>query len=518
MRYFWKAATAWSVIVLQGCVADAPSKSHAVHERAQPDSAPAFAVQFTMAFGGSGADMIRDVVTDAQGNIYVAGGTNSEDFPTTAGAFDRTFNNPGSRAQDVFVAKLDPTGKLIWSTLIGGTGYDRPYAIELDADGFIYIAGRAGAGMPVTPGALQTHFSGGAGGPYGEQDGFVCKLRPDGSAVVFCTYFGNSDPNVIRDIVLDADNNIYIMTSTSVDALPAEWFRNAYQPRRRGGRDAVIAKLDASGSRVHWATYLGGSGEETNTNTIRLDKDGNIVTLINTRSTDMPTPNGFDHTLGGRGDLYLAKLSPDGARLIFGTYVGGSAADGTETHHLWLTPQGDAVVTGITHSADLPVTANAFQRKYGGSGTKSTGMGTNYGGDGFVMKVSADGARVLAATYLGGSEGDGIEGVGVDANGLIYVSGSTYSRDFPTTLASPLAGSADMFTAVLTPDLTHLLFSVRVGGRGEDTSRSAFVDATGSTFLVTGISGSDDYPQTHGVGHRGRRPDGALIKVVRHSR
>ena len=111
----------------------------------------------------------------------------------------------------MYVAKLDPQGNLVWSTFIGGPNYDRAYAVEVDAQGFVYVAGRAGDQFPVTAGVFQPNFNGSPDIlPYGPQDGFLCKLRPNGSAIIWCSYFGTDDNKMIRDIDLDAQGNIYL--------------------------------------------------------------------------------------------------------------------------------------------------------------------------------------------------------------------------------------------------------------------------------------------------------------------
>ncbi|MGH7822390.1 MAG: SBBP repeat-containing protein, partial [Candidatus Binatia bacterium] len=116
---------------------------------------------FSTFLGGSASEGVRDVAVDAVGNLYVAGGTESANFPVTAGAFQTTHNpgtpeSPAVTRNDVFVAKFDPTGRqLIWSTFIGGPNHDRAYAIEVDESGFVYVCGRAGRGFPVTAGAFQ---------------------------------------------------------------------------------------------------------------------------------------------------------------------------------------------------------------------------------------------------------------------------------------------------------------------------------------------------------------------------
>ncbi|MDX2198256.1 MAG: SBBP repeat-containing protein [Phycisphaerae bacterium] len=131
--------------------------------------------------GGMIADQLRDIAIDAEGNIYVAGGASSSDFPVTPGAYQTTHfdtpSNPAITPYDVVVAKFAPSGQLIWSTFIGGPNYDRAYAIEIAPDGTIFVAGRAGAGFPVTAGAFQTQLLGGQeAAVYVPQDGFVCRL------------------------------------------------------------------------------------------------------------------------------------------------------------------------------------------------------------------------------------------------------------------------------------------------------------------------------------------------------
>jgi hypothetical protein len=118
--------------------------------------AGSYSIDFCTYIGGERLDMARDVEMDRQGNIYITGGTDSSSFPTTPGAYDRTFNG----LVDTFVTKLNPSGKLIWSTYLGGPKYDRAYAIEVDEAGYVYVGGRGGAGYPTTPGVVQETFGG----------------------------------------------------------------------------------------------------------------------------------------------------------------------------------------------------------------------------------------------------------------------------------------------------------------------------------------------------------------------
>src|SRR4030095_6219416 len=118
------------------------------------------------------------------------------------------------------VMKLRPNGQVIWAGLLGGPGHDRAYAVEVDAQGSIYIAGRAGTAFPVTAGAFQTTFMGGSTPLYGTQDGFVCKIAGDASRVIFCSYFGASDERIVRDIAVDQSGNMYLASGYTSGTYP----------------------------------------------------------------------------------------------------------------------------------------------------------------------------------------------------------------------------------------------------------------------------------------------------------
>jgi hypothetical protein len=467
---------------------------------------------FSTYLGGSQQDQVRDIATDAAGNIYVAGGTASTNFPATGGTLDQSFNG----TYDVYVAKLSPSGTLLWATYLGGPNYDRAYAIEVDAQGYIYIAGRAGAGFPVTGGAFQTSFQGSPNDPpYGPQDGFVCKLTPAGEAIVFCSYFGTSDHQIVRDIAVDPQGGIYLGSSSSSGTFPAAWFANGYRSSPIGGLDGVVAKISNDGSQVLWATYVGGTADEAGEASIRVNAAGEPYVLYTTGSADAPTPNGFDHSLGGGRDAYLVKFSASGASLLFGTFVGGSAGESVETHELVLDPQGNPIISTGTTSSDFPTTPGAFQRTFGGTGGPSTGQGTNYGGDVFVAKISANGSQLLAATYVGGSEGEGAEGIGVDAQGNVYISGATYSSGLTFMLGGRqpiLGGDADLFAIKLAPDLSRILYGTYLGGTDQDYGRTATATASGD-FLIGGNILSTNWPvQSPLQGSPGGSLDGVVAK------
>lgn len=447
---------------------------------------------FSTYLGGDSWDQARDVEVDADGNIYVTGGSRSSNFPTTRGAPQLQLSGPPDAASietiDAFLTKFSADGRIIWSTYIGGPNYDRAYAVESDDSGFVYIAGRAGRGFPVTPGALQTSFKGGTSASfYGPQDGFVCKLTAAAGAIVFCTYFGTSDPNIVRDIAVDPRGDLYVASayaSGQYDQAIASRFNN--RPRS-GPRDAVLAKIRGDGTAVLWATYIGGSEAESNENTVAVDGFGSPYMLLTTSSTDIVTTAGaFDRSYGGNSDLFIAKFTPDTGQLEWATYLGGSRGEGTETHEFVVDHDGNSYVAIATRSSDFPTTPGAFQRTLAGGDS-----------DIAIAKLSADGSQLLGSTFVGGQGTDFSEGTAVDSAGQVYVVGSSTSGNFPVTsdaFQKQRAGTDDVVAIKLAPDFTRLAYATYLGGAGnDDHARAAATDSKGNFYLV-GVTAGAGWP------------------------
>jgi len=447
--------------------------------------------------GGRQEDQVRDVAIDAQGNLYLSGVTRSDDFPVTSGAYQTEFNpgtsTVGGTEADAFVVKLSASGELLWSTLVGGPHHDRTYGMEVDDQGFVYIAGRAGPGFPTTAGVLQPQFGGGSDDPpYGPQDGYVCKLAPDGASVVFCTYFGGSDNRIVRDIVVDDRGDIYIASARESGTYPAS-IAGAFTNGTRGDIDAVLAKISSDGSRVLWATYLGGSGREGNTNSVRLDAAGNPYFIYGSSSCDIPEigAGAAQPTCGGGGDIIVSRLDPVSGAVVWSTYLGGSGNEGLETHELAVAADGTVfVAAGTSSSQDFPIVGNVFQTSHGG-GTL----------DIFVARISSDGSTLEAATLLGGSENDDAQGIAVNAAGDVFLTGSTRSDDFPVTAARAVqpdyGDGRDMVAVRLSPGLDRLIYSSFLGGGQEERGRAAAV--RGDLFLFGGATESSNWPSRGGA-------------------
>jgi hypothetical protein len=459
-----------------------------VHMQSLEPSTENYDLYFSTYIGGSNWEHARDVFADSQGNVYIVGGTASSDFPTTTGAYDETFNTGGSQIGsagqcDAFVMKFSPEGNLIWSTYLGSPNYDRIYAVEVDSQGYVYVAGRAGPGFPVTAGAFQTSFQGIDAGVYGMQNGFAAKLSPDGSQLIWASYVGVGA--LCRDLAIDSAGDVYVPLAYDGTGgnPPSSWFTNAYQPNRKGGRENGAIKIKSDGTQVLWATWLGGSGDESQEASIRLDNNRNVYLGISTYSSDIPTtPGAHDRTYSGDGktDFYVAKLSPDGSNLIYGTYLGGLGDQWISTHNLAVDDSGNAYVAVPTGSG-FPITSNVFDASYNGGGT-----------DWGVAKLSPTGA-LIASTFIGGNGGENPDGIYVDGFGNVFVTGETSSTNFPVTANAFQAtnnGQDDALLVILSSDFSSLVYSTYMGGPSYDNGRSGFLGDDGSIYLTGSTDGT----------------------------
>ncbi len=446
-------------------------------------SAALYNLSFSTYLGGVGEDSGRGIDTDAMGNIYVTGGTASPTFPITEGT---PYQLNGSQCDslgsfgkmDVFVTKLAPSGKIIWSRLIDTPCYSRAYAVHVDSTGYVYIAGRAGDRFPITPGGIQTSFPGSKSSPnakYGAQSGFVAKLTPDGSRLVWATYFGGSDQSFIRDMALDPAGNIFLAVG-DVTAPNPFITPGAFQTGLGGGSDLVAAKISNSGSRVIWATYFGGSGDDGTGPSVRIDPSDQPVFVATTDSTDLPTTSGaFQRTFGGTLDVYVVKFTANGAHLVFSTYFGGGGEESTETHHLALDRQGNIFASFYVNSRNMPVTSNAYQKTLGG--------GYDFG----LAKFSPTG-QLKAATYLGGTGDESPQGLATDSQGNLVLFGSSSSAGFGNCTTS-----TDAVVARMSSDLHSLLSGYCIGGNRIDEARDGTLDLNGNIVAI-GWSDSSNFP------------------------
>jgi uncharacterized repeat protein (TIGR01451 family) len=442
--------------------------------------------------GGTGDDFNHGIwiAVDATGNAYVTGLTNSADFPTTPGAFQTAL----SGALDAFVTKLNPTGTaLVYSTYLGGPSIAN--GIAVDSAGNAYVTGLAGKDFPTTPGAFQTV-------PHGT-DAFVTKLNPTGTALVYSTYLGGTSRGAPFDlgddgtgIAVDTAGNAYVTGLTGSGDFPTT--PSAFQPACRGGSvqtapyDAFVTKLNPTGTALVYSTCLGSNVDPGFGLQMAVDAVGNAYVTGATSSPNFPTtPGAFQPTFGGGtlggGDAFVTKLNPTGTALVYSTYLGGT--DNDTGSGICVDTAGNAYVAGFTHSTNFPTTPGAFQ-------TTRSGVVAA-----FVTKLNPTGTALVYSTYLGGTGGDAGVSIAVDTAGNAYVTGTTDSADFPTTLGAfqtARSGVSNAFVTKLNPTGTALVYSTYLGGTRSDGGSGIAVDTAGNAY-VTGGTNSANFPITPGA-------------------
>jgi hypothetical protein len=465
------------------------------------------------AFGLNFGDKGLGVAVDLRGNAYVTGSTVSSDFPTK-NAFQN--NNAGNQGNsNAFVTKFDAAGRLVYSTYLGGSGFlgpdesfvgDQGNGIAVDRHGNAYVTGSTGSLDFPLKNAFQK-----SGGTTVScipcSTGFVTKLDPAGSQLVFSKYLGGSgngasDGDAGYGIAVDIHQNVYVTGVTASSDFPTE---NAFQSTNRGApqfANAFATKFNATGTALIYSTYLGGSGGSglDRGNGIAVDAQGNAYVIGTAHSSDFPTANAFqDQLKGSFGNAFLTKFNAAGSGLVYSTYLGGSGNGqgyGDTGSGIAVDRHGSAYVTGQTTSIDFP-TQNAFQKKL-----------NSPNGNAFVTKFGPAGTAPVYSTYLGGSStqfGDWGLSVAVNAVGEAFVTGVTRSTDFPTKDAFQPAygGSGDAFVTKIDAAGCALVYSSFLGGSSLDgpgdavnlapCSNCIALDKHGNAYVV-GTTSSSDFP------------------------
>jgi uncharacterized protein (TIGR03437 family) len=437
------------------------------------------ALVYSTYLGGSGVDIPTAIAVDSSGNVYVTGLTGSVNFPT-ATPF-QSFSLAGG--SEVFVSKLSASGAaLVYSTYLGGSGFDEGWGIGVDASGTAYVAGDTSSQNFPTVNPLQATNGGGFSG----FDLFVSRLNASGSALVYSTYLGGSGDDfgvspgaeTVSLLAVDSSGNAYITGATASDNFPKA---NAAQANRAGTYDAFVTKLNPTGSALVYSTYLGGTGTDLGMG-IAIDAAGNAYVTGGTASANFPTKAPFQAAFSGGSvpDAFVTKLDASGA-LSFSTYLGGN---GDEEGHGIVADSSGVYVTGYTTSTNFPL-ASPFQ-SVKGSTTEV-----------FVSKFNPSGSALVYSTYLGGNSTDRGLGLGVDSSGRAFIAGWTASTTgFPIANAvqAQIGGSFDAFVTVLNAAGTAAVYSTYLGGSAFDSATALAVDASGSNVYVTGFTESSNFP------------------------
>ena len=445
--------------------------------------------------GGSSIDGANGIAVAPDGTAFIAGGTFSSDFPT-AHPLQPNAGGPADFPQDAFVSKIGADGStLIYSTYLGGENTDIAYAIAVDASGDAYVTGTTDSpDFPVTPNAWDTLCGGDGkcGASYSTSglivfNGFVSKLNPAGSALLYSGLLGNYQTTECFAIAVDNAENAYVtgdvgppLMATQNGPAPTFPIVNAFQTAFGGSADAFVTKIDATGSQVLYSSYLGGSGEDIGYG-IAADTSANAYVTGLTYSADLPitVATALQSSYAGAGDAFLTKVNTNGTgagSLVFSTYVGGSGLD--QGNGIAVDSSGNAYLAGGTTSTTLGFAppAGAYQAA---CALDSVGVCE---GDAFMAKLNpvlTGAASLTYFTYLGGSLADSASGVAVDTSGDVYLTGSTVSTDFPTGPTGVFVfqsvyggGNADAFVAELNPvggGASDLVYSTYLGGSNTDS-------------------------------------------------
>jgi hypothetical protein len=300
--------------------------------------------------GGSGDDHVVRIVIDGEGNLVIAGSTDSATF---AGA---TVIGPRGW-QDAFIAKFNPAGnQLLWAKIIAGTWPDLIWALAVGQDNAILFAGETGStNLPVTANAQQpAHQSPGEG--YG--GGFFGILEPDGSALRYLSYFGRGRFTKIHDLAVSRSGAVLMTGPVAPSEITDSETKDVFQRNFGGGaEDAFVARLNPADWSIDWFSYLGGSGSDW-ASALVLDADENIYVSGVTTSLDFPLKDSLEKTLAGPSDAFLVKISADGKTLAYSTLLGGGAEE--TPYQVAMGPDNLPVMTGATKSRDFPVRNAAF--------------------------------------------------------------------------------------------------------------------------------------------------------------
>jgi hypothetical protein len=465
-------------------------------------------------FGTATNDNIIGVRADANGMVYIAGYTSSGDLTSTSDSIQTA--NAGKR--DIFVAKLDPRKEgpeaLIYFTYLGGSEADTPTAFEVDAQGNVYLTGwTQSTDFPLGGNAPQIQRAGDTG-----QDAFVVKLNPaipGPLGLVFSTYLGGTGSDTGYAIATDSNGFIYVAGVTKSEDFPVT--EKVLQRGRWGDQDGFIVWLDPNApdppSAIRYASYLGGEYNDEARAVVALGPGVVAVAGETTSELFHVTGNAFRPTYQGGGDIFVTVLDmkiPEYDALLYSTYLGGSGSEAPR--RMVADAAGRLVLTGYTLSGDFPVTPNAYQ------------LAQNRSGQAFVAILDPrqpSQAGLIYSTYFGASGGEVAYGLALDAEGRIYLTGYTLSRDFPVTpnaFQKDFGEGVEAFCAVLDPRQQGpgaLRYATYLGRAGINVGYGIAVAPDG-TIYVAGSVQDRAFPVTESAlqaTHAGGLADGFLIAL-----
>lgn len=426
-------------------------------------------LRFSRFLGGTGTDYLYGTAMDSGGNTYVAGETESTNFPCAGAGADCTRGGNS----DAFVTKLGPSGNIIYSTYFGGSSMDKALAIAVDPSGNAHFGGDTwSADLPLRNGFGSTLPSGSS---------FLATLNSSGSAVTYVTYLGGTFAAVgtrVFSIAAVSASDVWCTGETDSTSFP--FTPNGFQNTRAGFIDAYVLRYNPSAtgaSSFRYFSYYGGGNYDSG-KSVAVNPRGGVFVTGQTNSTDIRAGG----MVGGGWDVFVLQSS--GSTSFEGALrFGGSGTD--RGYGIAMDAAGDAYITGTTSSTNFPVFGAVTQPSFGGGSQ-----------DAFVTKISPTGS-FLYSSYLGGSGTEDFPGIGVTPGGIAWVFGKVDGvGTFPTTRTAYqewFAGGASDFFLVKLNRVGQRTFSTLWGGEGEDTTGGS-VAVQGSRVAFGGMSLSNQFP------------------------
>ncbi|MEW6413308.1 MAG: SBBP repeat-containing protein [Candidatus Zixiibacteriota bacterium] len=420
--------------------------------------------------GGWASEYGWGVQIDDEGFVYTVGVTNSADYPVV-----NALQNTLAGDWDITVSKINfETGQYVYSTYLGSIAREENPRMDIDEDGCAYIVARTfGSDFP-----LVNAYDNTLGGT---SDALLTKISAAGDQLVYSTFLGGSDDDFGTGIFVDKNFNAYVTTTTYSSDFP---LLNPYQASPgQGSKDLTVTKFTSAGNQLLYSTYLGGTQDEEGRG-LHVDSVGRVYLTGYTYSKDFPVVNAYDAILDGATDGFIARLGSSGNVLDFSTYFGGTSSELCTA--LDLDRSGNIYVAGGTASTDLPI-VGGFQPVHSGGGY--------LGYDIFLSKFSPTAGSLLYSTFMGGTDDDFGEGMCVGRYNDVYLTGYTYSFDFPLVdpLFAAMVGTPDAFVARVGADGSELKFSTYLGGSAADVARTVVISDLRSVY-VTGYTTSTNFP------------------------
>lgn len=436
-------------------------------------------VTYATFLGGSSTDQINAVATDANGLIYVAGFTDSDDLQPTYNGVQGAING----GNDAYIAVIDPTQSgvpsLLYLTYLGGSSNDAATAITPDSMGNLYVTGTTSSmDFPLAGNSVQTSLALSTTETAFNPNIFVVVINQN-TGLLYSTYFGGTGGDFPYGIGLDSSGNIYVGGTTQSTDFPVT--ANAYAPVLWGPSDVFVLELSVNATAPLYATYVGGEDRD-DARGFAVTPDGKVYFAASTLSTLFPikgftyqgSPTGIENLVVGQMDL----TQSGNPSLVYTSYLGGSTID--EVRGMALDANGKLLITGFTLSSDFPTTSTAFRPTFGGV---SNAFATR------VNPAAPPSGFIEYSTFVGGTGGDVGYGISSDGAGNLYVSGYTMSADFPVTPDAGLAqygGGIEAFLVKFNPTVAGpgaLEYGSYFGTTGFHVATGMAVASDGSMFI-----------------------------------